>query len=60
MKKNIKKLKLEGKVLTREQMKSAMGGLNKVDNCTCIVNDALTCIFSGCVYSSGNGTCNHL
>jgi hypothetical protein len=57
----MKKLQMEGKVLTREQMRNVGGGVEKVDDCTCIVNNAYLCIFtSGCVYNTGDGTCKSL
>jgi hypothetical protein len=55
----MKKLKMEGKALTREQMKSVVGGV--IDDCTCIVNNAYLCIFTnGCVFDTANGTCTSI
>jgi len=55
-KSKIEKLKMVGKALTREQLKSLIGG--KLDDCTCIVNNPLLCVYSGaCVYNADNGTC---
>jgi hypothetical protein len=50
----LEKLKLEGKALTREQMKRVGGG----DGCDCIVPyQAWLCISSGCSYTS-DGFCH--
>ena len=53
----MEKLKLEGKALTREQMKGVVGGMVAADDCTCIApNNAWLCISNGCALHS-DGTC---
>ena len=52
---------MEGKALTREQMKGVVGGMVAADDCTCIAPwQAQLCIFSGCALHLSDGTCTKI